>query len=210
MENRSVGPVRAYHDGTPTGDTGGITMRQRTTTRPQTALRRALDTLWLTLIAFAIGMAFRATVASAYEIPTPSMEPAIMTDDRVIAEKISRHFREPEVGDVVVIDNPVGGAIPFIKRVIALPGQTVDLRDGVVWVDGRPLDEPYTHGLPSEPLDFALPVAVPEGCVWVMGDNRTDSRDSRAFGPVPVDSIRGRALAVYWPPEHAHDLLGGD
>jgi signal peptidase I len=93
----------------------------------------------------------------------------------------------------------------LIKRIIATGGQTVDLIDGKVYVDGVALNEPYTDGLPSYPLSNApgititYPYTVPEGEVWVMGDNRTNSQDSRYFGSVPVDSITGKAVFRYWP-----------
>lgn len=172
------------------------------------AARWVGETLWLTALAFAFAMGFRATIACAYEVPTGSMEPTIMSHDRIVSEKVSLWFAEPEAGDVVVIANPIGGAIPFVKRVIALPGQTVDVQDGRVLVDGEPLDEPYTHGLQTRPVIVELPTTVPEGQLWVMGDNRPGSKDSRDFGPVPVDSVLGRVIAVYWPPHHARGLLG--
>ena len=89
----------------------------------------------------------------------------------------------------------------LIKRVIATGGQTVDLRDGVVYVDGVPLDEPYTQGKPSNDLNSGItyPYTVPEGHVWVMGDNRTNSADSRAFGAIPLESVTGHAVLRYWP-----------
>lgn len=161
------------------------------------------ETALLVAAAFLLAMAFRASVAQAFEIPTPSMEPTIMVHDRIMAEKLTPRFGAPEVGDVVVIDNPIGGTIPFVKRVVALPGQTVDLQAGAVWVDGEKIAEPYTHGLPSEAQVVELPYTVPSGFVWVMGDNRTNSEDSRFFGAVPIESIQAVALCVYWPPEHA-------
>jgi signal peptidase I len=175
----------------------------------QELVRWIAETTALVALAFLLAMAVEATVAQAYEIPTPSMEPTIMTHDRVLAEKITVRFGTPAIGDVVVIANPVGGSIPFIKRVIALPGQTVDVRDGAVWVDGKRLAEPYTHGLPSERLSFPLPVTIPPGHVWVMGDNRTNSGDSRVFGPVPTSSILAKALCVYWPAQDIGGLQGG-
>ena len=93
----------------------------------------------------------------------------------------------------------------LIKRCIAVGGQTVDLVDGRVVVDGVALDEPYTRGLPSEPLKTALgvevsyPYTVPAGHLWVMGDNRTNSNDSRYFGAIDEDTLTGRAALVYWP-----------
>ena len=93
------------------------------------------------------------------------------------------------------------------ERVIATEGQTVDLRDGKVYVDGVALDEPYTDGLPSYPLntvgtvDISYPYTIPKGDVWVMGDNRTNSSDSRYFGPIDKDTVFGKAFAIYWPVE---------
>ena len=91
----------------------------------------------------------------------------------------------------------------LIKRVIAVGGQTVDLRDGAVYVDGEKLDEPYTEGKQSKPLSnsngITYPYKVPEGEIWVMGDNRTNSLDSRVFGSVPVENVTGHAFWRYWP-----------
>ena len=165
----------------------------------QGPLRWSVETLLLVVAAFAIAMTIRATVAEAFEVPTPSMAPTIQEHDRIIAEKITTHFRAPQPGDVVVFKNPFGETTPFVKRVIATQGQTVDVRDGAVWVDGSRLDEPFTHGLPDLPGTVTLPVMVPAGCIWVMGDNRTNSKDSRYFGPIPADSVIGRGIAVYWP-----------
>jgi signal peptidase I len=82
----------------------------------------------------------------------------------------------------------------------------VDLRDGVVYVDGRPLAEPYTHGQPSLPIDVQMPVTVPAGDIWLMGDNRTNSDDSRYFGPVAASSVIGHVLCVYWPLNEVRSL----
>jgi signal peptidase I len=179
----------------------------KTADQQETSLVRWLvETAVLVGLAFLLAMTIRAAVAEAFEIPSGSMEPTIMTHDRIVAEKLSPRFSSPQVGEVVVVKNPLGGSIPFVKRIIALPGQTVDVRDHAVWVDGKKLDEPYTHGLPSDPISVALPVTVPPGYVWLMGDNRTNSGDSRAFGAVPISSIIGRAVFVYWPLEHAGGL----
>jgi signal peptidase I len=175
---------------------------KRTDEKDTSLVRWLVETVVLVGLAFLLAMTIRAAVAEAFEVPSSSMEPTIMTYDRILAEKISPHFSKPSVGDVVVIKNPTGGQIPFVKRVVALEGQTVNVQDHAVWVDGRKLDEPYTHGLPSDPLSVALPVTVPPGYVWLMGDNRTNSGDSRVFGPVPISSIIGKAIFVYWPPKH--------
>ena len=135
------------------------------------------------------------------------MEVTIKTGDMVFAEKVSYHFSDPEQGDIVVFSDPQVPSRTLIKRVIATEGQTVDLRDGKVYVDGVALDEPYTDGLPSYPLntvgtvDISYPYTIPKGDVWVMGDNRTNSSDSRYFGPIDKDTVFGKAFAIYWPVE---------
>jgi signal peptidase I len=165
-----------------------------------------VETVVLVGLAFLLAMTIRAAVAEAFEVPSGSMEPTIMTHDRILADKLSPRFSSPRVGDVVVVKNPMGGQIPFVKRVIALQGQTVDVRDHAVWVDGKKLSEPYTHGLPSDPQSVLLPVTVPPGYVWLMGDNRTNSGDSRSFGAVPASSVIGKALFVFWPPAHLRGM----
>lgn len=135
------------------------------------------------------------------------MEDTIKTGDMVFAEKVSYHFSDPEQGDIVVFSDPQVPSRTLIKRVIATEGQTVDLRDGKVYVDGVALDEPYTDGLPSYPLntvgtvDISYPYTIPKGDVWVMGDNRINSSDSRYFGPIDKDTVFGKAFAIYWPVE---------
>ena len=148
---------------------------------------------------------FRVFILINATIPTESMENTIMTGDMVFSEKISYYLRDPQPGDIVTFQDPEIPGRVLIKRCIAVGGQTVDLVDGRVVVDGVALDEPYTRGLPSEPLKTALgvevsyPYTVPEGHLWVMGDNRTNSNDSRYFGAVDEDTLTGRAALVYWP-----------
>ena len=141
-------------------------------------------------------------VHQAFGIPTGSMESTIMTGDSVYTEKVSYYFRDPEPGDIVTFQDPEIPGRVLIKRCIAVGGQTVVVDDGgSVRVDGVALSEPYTDGLPSYPLagDVSYPYTVPEGHIWVMGDNRTNSQDSRFFGAVPVDTVTGRGALVYWP-----------
>ena len=129
-----------------------------------------------------------------------------MTGDMVFAEKISHNFASPKRGDIITFEDPNTANRILIKRVIAVGGQTVDIKNNKVYVDDAELDEPYTNGLPSKKLNnttITYPYTVPEGSVWVMGDNRTNSSDSRAFGAISEQNIIGRALAVYWPMEDA-------
>ncbi|MGI6046236.1 MAG: signal peptidase I [Eggerthellaceae bacterium] len=156
-------------------------------------------------VAIILGLAWflRAFVIQPYQIPSASMETTIMTNDIVIAEKVSYYFREPAAGDIVTFEDPEVPNRTLIKRVIATGGQTVNLIDGRVYVDGVAIDEPYTNGQKSYPYEksegITYPYTVPEGYVWVMGDNRTNSKDSRYFGAIKVSSINGRGCFIYWP-----------
>lgn len=160
------------------------------------------------LIAVACTLFIRVFVAELFTVPTGSMEDTIMPGDMVFTEKVTPHFTDPKPGEVVVFNNPQGDGTVLVKRVIAVAGQTVDMSAGRVLVDGVALDEPYTLGRPSEPLasqmpglpELIYPLTVPEGCIWVMGDNRTNSRDSRYFGFVETNEVFGHGLCVVWPP----------
>jgi len=171
---------------------------------PQSTLRWLVETALLVALAFVLAQGIKTFVVQPFVIPSGSMLPTIQLGERVIAEKLTYRFsHDPEPGEIVVFANPEGYPPILIKRVIATGGQTVDLRQGVVYVDGEALDEPYTHGQPSEPLNPAItyPFTVPEGSVWVMGDNRTNSGDSRQIGPIAVAAVKGRAIWSYWPPK---------
>ena len=163
------------------------------------AFRTILSLLVMVAFVFGLSWALRTFVFQPYEIPSGSMENTIMTGDMVFSEKISYYLRDPEPGDIVTFQDPEIPGRVLIKRCIAVGGQTVDLVDGRVVVDGVALDEPYTRGLPSEPLKTALgvevsyPYTVPAGHLWVMGDNRTNSNDSRYFGAIDEDTLTGRA-----------------
>ena len=169
-------------------------------------VRGALDIIIVIAVAVGLTLFIRAFVVGTYKIPSQSMADTIEVNDRVFSERITYRFQDVQQGDIITFMNPDGSGTTLIKRVIATGGQTVDLIDGRVYVDGVPLDEPYTDGKPSEPLDMQLtgvtvefPYTVPEGYLWVMGDNRTNSKDSRYFGAIPEDSVTGRAIYTYWP-----------
>lgn len=172
-------------------------------------MRWFVETALLVLLAFALAQGIKTYLVQAFVIPSGSMIPTIEEGDRVFAEKVTYRFvRKPAVGEIVVFDNPEYDRNDpklyppiLIKRVIALEGQTVDLRDGGVLIDGKLLDEPYTHGRPTDPLDPAIgyPLTLEPGTMWVMGDNRTNSGDSRAMGPVSIDAAIGRGVWTYWP-----------
>lgn len=167
-------------------------------------VRWLIETALLVLLAFALAQGIKAFIVQPFIVPTGSMQPTIELRNYLLAEKISYRFtRKPQYRDIVVFKNPTRDkAAPIlIKRLIAVGGQTVDLKDGQVYVDGAPLDEPYTYGKPSYPLnpDITYPYEVPAGSYWMMGDNRTNSGDSREFGPVQEADIIGHAVWTYWP-----------
>ncbi len=163
---------------------------------------------WVVLIAAAalIAWAFESWAIQSFSIPSESMAPTLTDGDRVLVNKLSYRAHDVRRGDVVVVERPAtapkGSADDpddLIKRVIGLPGDTIEARGGTVYINGRPLTEPYLgEGTITDRLD--TPLVVPKGEVFLLGDNRMDSKDSRAFGPVPVDSVVGRAFALIWPP----------
>ena len=169
-------------------------------------LRSLVAIIVMVAIVVLVTVGLRTFVFVPYEIPSGSMEETIMTGDMVFSEKVTYYLRTPQRGDIVTFDDPEVAGRTLIKRVIATGGETVDLVDGNVVVDGVTLDEPYTLGKESWPLartavgkDISFPYTVPEGELWVMGDNRTASQDSRYFGSIPVSSVTGRGAMIYWP-----------
>jgi signal peptidase I len=164
--------------------------------------------LWQAIVELGQSLILGVLLALALQIfiqPTlvygQSMEPNLHDQERVILDKVSYRLGEPVRGDIVVF--PVEGEpLPLIKRVIGLPGETVEVRDGRVLVNGAALREPYASG-PT--FGNTAPVRVPPGMVFVMGDNRSPggSLDSRRLGPIPLTKITGCARLAYWPPSNA-------
>ncbi len=168
-------------------------------------LRSVISILAMILAVVVLSWALRSFVVHPYEIPSGSMEDTIQIGDMVFSEKLSYYFSEPQQGDIVTFLDPEVDGRTLIKRVIATEGQTIDLRDGEVYIDGVRLDESYVDGQPTTPLtpsvgkEITYPYTLGEGELWVMGDNRLNSQDSRYFGPIDTDAVTGRAFMVYWP-----------
>lgn len=173
-------------------------MEQDGTPKSRGTARWVVETLLMVAAAFFLAQAIRAYAVAPFIVPSESMVPTMQISDRFLADRFTYHLRDPRQGDIVIFDEP-GGKRTFVKRVIATAGQEVDVHDGAVYVDGKRLAEPYTHGAPSDPGSIDLPIKVPAGHVWLMGDNRTNSTDSRWFGPVRLAAVRGHAIALYWP-----------
>jgi signal peptidase I len=172
----------------------------------------------LVILAVAFGLAYvvQAWVVKPYRIPTGSMEPTLLVNDRVLVNRLVYRFHGPHRGDIIVFhppghgDTAVRGAkteasVTYIKRVIGLPGETLQITRGIVTIckpagqNCHALHESYTEGSRTAPTYG--PYTVPNGDYFVMGDNRGDSLDSRYWGPLPRHNIIGEAFLIYWPPD---------
>lgn len=174
-------------------------------------LRRTLE--WGALIAGAllVALGVRATLVQTFYIPSESMEPTLEVGDRILVNKLSYRLHDVHRGDVVVFERPPNApqtdesVHDLIKRVIAVPGDTIEARDdGRVYLNGKVLDEPYLSA-GTRTNDLVLRT-VPEGHLFVMGDNRDRSFDSRRFGFVDEDLVVGRAFVIIFPPGDAGGL----
>lgn len=156
--------------------------------------------LIILVVAFALVFGVvRPFIVEAFWIPSESMVPTLEVGDRVLVNKFIYRFTEPERGQVVVFESVDNPDEDLIKRVVGLPGDTIAVRDGTLFVNGEPQKEPYTNkAVPDN--SFYAPTEVPEGNVFVMGDNRTNSADSRYFGFLPKENIEGEAFLRFWPP----------
>lgn len=198
-------------------------------TSPTKAERRSflLELPGLLLAALVVAVLIKTFLIQPFYIPSRSMVPTLLVDDRVMVSKLSYRFGDPQPGDIVVFRNPAEADTPMslpervvravtealgirtsgeddlIKRVIAVGGDQVEIHDNEVFVNGKGLVEPYLNEgsfMPDMPAR-----TIPEGMLWMMGDNRSESSDSRVFGPIELSSVVGKAVVRIWP----LDRLGG-
>jgi signal peptidase I len=168
--------------------------------------RALLD--WAVVIVVALLVAFmvRTFVLAHFVVDGTSMFSTLHDDDRVFVNKLSYRLHDPNRGDVVVLHQSAGASErDLIKRVVALPGETIEIRNCQVIIDGQNLEEPYLDPEVVTPGNCGgdlAPTNVPEDHVFVMGDNRGGSQDSRALGPIEEDDLVGRAFVVFWPQSH--------
>ncbi len=179
----------------------------------QRSLRNLIEWVAVAIGALAVALLIKAFLFQAFYIPSESMVHTLEVNDRVLVNKLSYRFGDPGRDDIVVFHKPPtapGTIEDFIKRVIALPGETISFEAGAVFIDGERLDEPFTVGTTSAPSlamnepGCTAPVStdrctVADGYFFVMGDNRLNSTDSRVFGPIARDDIIGRAFIKIWP-----------
>ena len=156
------------------------------------------------LIAFVLAMIIRTFIVQAFKIPTGSMIPTLIEGDRILVSKYIYKFKDPQAGDVMVFKYPENPKIAFIKRLITEGGKTLELKNGRVIIDGKQSESPrvnaryyYNRG---EYGDIGQSISVPEDHYYVLGDNSSNSRDSRYWGFVSHKNLIGKALLIYWPP----------
>jgi signal peptidase I len=192
----------------------------------QGALAVVRETAVLVVLAILLAVLFKTFLVQAFYIPSGSMEPTLNISDRVLVEKVSYRFGEVKDGDVIVFVHDLPGAEPessnpvtrfftslgqavgvappsdrdFIKRVVGTPGDRITCQQGRLYRNGRPVNEPYLA--PGTTTENCTPTTVPAGKLFVMGDNRNNSEDSRTFGPIDRSTLVGRAFVRIWPLSH--------
>lgn len=161
-------------------------------------LREILNNAVMIIIALGIGFFLNKYVVANAQVPTGSMETTVMAGDRILVNRLSYLFGEPERGDIVTFIYPDDGETLYLKRIMGLPGETISGKGGVIYIDNEPLEQDYTQEISYE--DFG-PYAVPEGTYFMMGDNRNDSWDSRYWEHkfVKMEDIIGKAEVSYFP-----------
>jgi signal peptidase I len=179
-------------------------------------VKRALEYVAIIAVAVLVALAAQSWLIKPYRIPSESMLDTLRPGDRVLVNRVVYHLRDPGRGDVIVFRYPEDPDVVFIKRVVGVPGDTLEVKAGRLYVNGRKVREPYVHrtggrldpttpqaaiagSTMHDPWSLTKPYRVPSDHYFVMGDNRTDSDDSRDWGTVARSAIVGEGLATYWP-----------
>lgn len=160
----------------------------------KSAWREIIETI---VVAVVLALLIRAFVVEAFYIPSSSMVPTLEPGDRILVLKFYYHFTDPKSGDIVVFRFPLDPSKDLIKRIVAVEGDTVRIENGYVYVNGKRIEEPYIVNRDSYNMPL---VTVPKGYYFVLGDNRSNSEDSRYWGFLPRGNIKGKAVIRYWPP----------
>lgn len=206
-----AGPTHGHHDHQPVlstattvADPPGLPPTVTTHRGKPSGVRSLVEWIVVIVGALVVALVIRTFLLGAFYIPSESMDPTLKVGDRVLVNKLSYKLHDVNRGDVVVFKRPpqeqVAGIKDLIKRVIGLPGETIESRSGKVYINGRPLNEGYLQ--PGVLTDNLPPTKIPANEVFVMGDNRDNSSDSRVFGPIEENLIVGRAFVRVWPLTH--------
>jgi len=194
VRNKEPVPEEVPHDEAGPGEAAPPTEKKRK------ALSTVLEIVVIVAAAFAIAMLVQAFLVKPFTIHQVSMEPTLIEGDRILINRLTYHFRDPKNGDIIVFHSPITAGEDLVKRVIAVGGDTISISGGKVFVNGVAQVEPY---LMEQGVTSDLPEKqVPAGQLFVMGDNRNNSGDSRFFGTIERKSVIGCAFVVYWPIKH--------
>ena len=196
--------------------------------RSKSTVSSGVELVLIILVAVGLAFGIQAWVVKPYRIPSGSMEPTLAVGQRVLVDRIGTHFGKPHVGEIAVFHPPEGaqqeacgvsaritpggaacsepvpkeGSVNFIKRIVAGPGDTIKVVEGHVIRNGKRESDSYIRPCPGvSECNFPVPIRIPAGHWFMMGDNRGESDDSRFWGPVPTGWIIGGAFATYWPPD---------
>jgi signal peptidase I len=162
--------------------------------------RALLEIVQALALAVVISVVLNLFIVQVTEVRQRSMEVTLLQSDRVLVSKVDYRFGGPQPGDIVVFNPTTDVQIPYVKRVVAVAGETVELRNGRLYVNGEPRDFVGAHGATiAQSPEIRYPLKVPEGYFFAMGDNRESSSDSRSFGPQPYDRIIGKVILRFWP-----------
>ncbi len=188
----------------------GESIRTDLNEKQRSQMRAVWEWVFVVVVAIGAAMLIRMFLFQQYYIDGPSMQTTLMPEDRVLVNKMSYKLHDIHRGDVIVFDRVTNEVQhdDLIKRVLGLPGETLEIRSCVVYINGVQVEEPYLNSEQTSQIEPSArcgshtdmaPVVVPDEQVFVMGDNRVQSFDSRDFGPIDTDKVRGRAFVVIWP-----------
>ena len=188
----------------------GESIRTDLNEKQRSQMRAVWEWVFVVVVAIGAAMLIRMFLFQQYYIDGPSMQTTLMPEDRVLVNKMSYKLHDIHRGDVIVFDRVTNEVQhdDLIKRVLGLPGETLEIRSCVVYINGVQVEEPYLNPEQMSQIEPSVrcgshtdmaPVVVPDEQVFVMGDNRVQSFDSRDFGPIDTDKVRGRAFVVIWP-----------
>src|SRR5947199_1206265 len=164
--------------------------------------RAILEIIQALALAVIISVVLNLFVVQVTEVRQRSMETTLLQNDRVLVSKVDYRFTSPQPGDIVVFNPTIDTSIPYVKRIVAVAGETVELRDGNLYVNGKLRFFPEAHGVSlQQSPDIKYPYKVPDGYFFAMGDNRQSSQDSRFFGAQPYNRIIGKVILRFWPPD---------
>lgn len=167
---------------------------------PPFSWRALLEIVQALALAVVISVVLNLFIVQVTEVRQRSMELTLLQSDRVLVSKVDYRFSAPEPGDIVVFNPTTDVQIPYVKRVVAVAGEMVELRAGRLYVNGQPRDFEGAHGATiAQSPEIRYPMRVPDGSFFAMGDNREASSDSRSFGPQPYERIIGKVIVRFWP-----------